>query len=104
MDDIKDIREKKKRELMNQSEESQELEEQREAEKETVIKKLVDEEGRKRLNAVKMVKPELVNQVEEHIYQMHNAGRLDRNISEDEIIDILSSLDDSGDNYDIKMR
>jgi DNA-binding TFAR19-related protein (PDSD5 family) len=103
MDDLDDIREKKKKEIANE-EEKERVEEQRQIEREEIINEIVDEDGRQRLNAVEMVNQELVEQIKDYLYQMYAHNKVNSRISEQEIIEILKELNSSEDDYNIKSR
>lgn len=63
-----------------------------EFQKKEILRKIISPEGRERLNRVKIVKPELVSQIEEYLLKAYLAGRIKKLISEEEIIELLKAL------------
>ena len=59
-------------------------------------------EARQRLMNVKMVKPDLANSIEEYILQLVTSGKLKRVIDDDELKELLMSLQEK--RRDIKIR
>lgn len=107
-DDIEDIRERKMRELQEkaQEQEREQMEErQQEAEmqKEAILKEKLSEGARRRLNTVQMAKPEFGEQVEQQILALIQSGRVQSEIDEDTMKELLRELsEDESDDYDIK--
>ncbi len=60
--------------------------------KEQALRSLLSPEARLRLNNVKMVKPELAAMVENYLLGMASQGRLNRQISDDQLKQILLSI------------
>jgi programmed cell death protein 5 len=79
-----------------ESDESNEPEKMREsqiaAQKEIILKQILSSEARLRLNNVKLVKPDLANMVENYLINMASQGRLNSQISDDQLKQILSSI------------
>jgi len=67
--------------------EAQEAEEKRQ-----ILRKIISPEGRERLGRVKLVKPELVSQLEDYLIKLYLSGRIKKPLSEEEIIKLLKSL------------
>jgi len=67
--------------------EGQEAEEKRQ-----ILRKIISPEGRERLGRVKLVKPELVSQLEDYLIKLYLSGRIKKPLSEEEIIKLLKSL------------
>jgi programmed cell death protein 5 len=63
-----------------------------ELQKKEILRKIVSSEGRERLNRVKIVKPELVSQIEEYLINSYLTGKIKKVISEEEIIELLKAL------------
>jgi len=59
-------------------------------------------EARQRLMNVKMVKPDLANSIEEYIMQLVSSGKLKRVIDDDQLKELLMSLQER--RRDIKIR
>ncbi len=60
--------------------------------KEQALRTLLSPEARLRLNNVKMVKPELAAMVENYLLGMASQGRLNNRISDDQLKQILLSI------------
>jgi len=60
--------------------------------KEQALRTLLSPEARLRLNNVKMVKPDLAAMVENHLLGMASQGRLNKQISDDQLKQILLSI------------
>ena len=60
--------------------------------RERVLRVLLTPEARQRLTNVKMVKPELAKAVEDYIISMGSQGRLNKALTDDELKQILSSI------------
>lgn len=107
-DDIDDIRRKKKekiREKLNQQEDENAPEDQESAEqqKDAILKKLLTEEARRRLNTVEMARPEFAEQVKNQIVALSQRGRIQDEIDGDTMKKLLNELgEDENDGYDIK--
>ena len=63
-----------------------------EAMKQKALSMLLDVEARQRLMNVKMVKPELASAVENYLLNAATTGRLNRAITDDELKQILSTI------------
>ena len=60
--------------------------------RERVLRVLLVPEARQRLTNVKMVKPELAKAVEDYIIAMGSQGKLNKALTDDELKQILSSI------------
>jgi DNA-binding protein len=65
-------------------------------EKKQILRKIISPEGRERLARVKLVKPELVTQIEDYIVNLYMNGRIKKALSEEEIIKLLEMLSSKG--------
>ena len=110
--DIEDIREKKKRELRKRMESQgqetpEEVEEQQkkqEAMKKQMLRQILTEDARQRIENVKMVDAERAGKVEQALLsQIPDPSQLQEKIGEDKIKEILKELKDDND-FDIKRR
>ena len=66
-------------------------EDQINAQKDMLLKKLLSSEARLRLNNVKMVKPDLANMVENYLLGLASQGRSPSQITDDQLKQILLS-------------
>lgn len=76
----------------NPSEEERKREAEAEAMRQKVLTVLLDATARLRLANVRMVKPELANAVENYLVNAASSGRLNRALSDDELKQILLSI------------
>mgnify|MGYP000102448788 CR=1 FL=1 len=108
-DELERIREQKKKQLQEQQGEGQEeaMEAQRqeaEAQKKAVLRQNLTDGARKRLNTVKMSKPQVGEQVEQQVIALAQSGRLGGKIDEDQMKEILKELTPDSKSFDIKRR
>jgi programmed cell death protein 5 len=64
--------------------------------KKQILRKIISPEGRERLARVKLVKPELVTQIEDYIVNLYMNGKIKKALSEEEIIKLLEMLSSKG--------
>ncbi len=74
------------------------------AKKEQILKQLLAPDARQRLNNIKMVKPELANLVENYLIGMVTQGQLNSQISDDQLKQILLSLQQPKKDFKISRR
>ena len=70
---------------------SQEKDSQLKAQKEIMLKQVLSGDARLRLNNVRMVKPDLAELVENYILNLSVQGKISRQISDEQLKQILSS-------------
>jgi len=78
--------------------------EQMEAQRKAVLRKNLTDGARKRLNTVKMSKPDAGEQVEQQIVALAQSGRLKEKIDEDQMKELLRELTPDSKSFDIKRR
>ena len=71
---------------------SQEKDSQLKAQKEMMLKQVLSSDARLRLNNVRMVKPDLADLVENYILNLSVQGKISGQISDDQLKQILSSV------------
>ena len=71
---------------------SQEKDSQLKAQKEIMLKKVLAADARFRLNNVRMVKPDLADLVENYILNLNVQGKISGQISDDQLKQILLSV------------
>jgi programmed cell death protein 5 len=107
-DELEEIRKKKMEEMRRQSEQpnQEEIERQKkeaEQKKEALLKQNLTDEARRRLNTVQMAKPEFGEQVEQQIVALIQSGRIQEELDEDMMKQILQKLnEEENDDYNIK--
>ena len=62
------------------------------AQKEQILKQILTSEARSRLNNIKMVKPELSDLVEQYLIGMATQGKIPGQITDDQLKQILLSI------------
>ncbi len=97
-DELNNIRRRKLEEMQrNQQqgqydEENRKQVEQEEARRQQVLRQILSTEARERLSTLKLVRPDLVNNVENQLIQLAGMGRINRVIGDEELKGILSRL------------
>jgi programmed cell death protein 5 len=82
MDDIEEIRRKKREELEKQQEQEQ-VSMQQEIQKQMVLKQILDPAARERLARIKMANPTYGEQIETVLFQLLQSGRIKEKLSEE---------------------
>ena len=111
-EDLEELRKQKLEQLKEQqggeSAEAQEArqaqQEQAEAQKTAALRQHLTDGARKRLNSVKMSKPEFGEQVEQQVLALAQSGRLGGKIDEDQMRELLQELKPDRKSFDIKRR
>lgn len=108
-DDIDEIRQRKMEELRDRARKQQE--QQREArkeaaerQKEAALKQYLTDDARRRLNTVRMSKPEFAEKVEKQVLALAQSGRLDGRLDEEQMKDLLRELKPDDDGFNIRRR
>lgn len=97
-DELAEIRRRKMQELQRSAADEQMAEEQRrsaeieQARRQQILRQILSPEARERLGRVRMVKPELADNVENQLIQLASMGRVNRIISDQDVKDILDKL------------
>lgn len=76
----------------NVPEEDKQKEQEARIMRERVLRILLTPEARLRLNNVKMVKPDLAKAVEDYLISMGSQGRLNKALTDEELKQILASI------------
>ncbi len=101
-DELERLKAKKMAEIQEKlAEEEERL--RREAEKQAAMRLILTPEARERLANLRLVKPELVERLEEQLIQLANSGKIPTPITDDVLKEILSRLT-SMSKRDIKIR
>ncbi len=72
--------------------------------RERALRILLTPEARQRLNNLKMVRPELVSNVEDYIIAMGSQGRINRALTDEELKKILLQIQSSRRDFKINFR
>ena len=109
-EELEKLRQEKMEQLQDQqqgegAEEAREAQrEQREAQKKAMLRKHLTDEARKRLNTIKMSKPEFGEQVEQQVVALAQSGRIQGRIDDEKMKAILKELQPDEQEYDIRRR
>ncbi|PSP70156.1 DNA-binding protein [Halobacteriales archaeon QH_6_68_27] len=109
-EELERLREEKMEQLQDQQggEETQEAREaqreQREAQKKALLRQHLTDEARKRLNTIKMSKPQFGEQVEQQVVALAQSGRIQGRIDDEKMKAILKELQPEDQSYDIRRR
>ena len=112
-DELDELREERLKELQEQQQgggdgaaqaEAQEAQAQADAQKQAILRQALTDGARKRLNSVRMSKPDFADQVEQQLVALAQSGRLGDRIDEDQMRELLSEMSPSSKSFDIKHR
>lgn len=109
-DDIEELRQKKMEQIKEQQQQDVDEEamkaqqEQADAQKEALLRQHLTDGARKRLNTVKMSKPEHGEQIERQIVALAQSGRVQDQIDENQMKQLLSELTPDSKSFDIQRR
>lgn len=108
---LEELRRQRMQELQDQqgqdaqSEEAQEqARQQAEAQKQALLRQYLTDGARKRLNSVRMGKPDFADQVEQQLIALAQSGRLDGKIDEEQMKQLLQELKPDSQSFNIKRR
>ena len=107
-EELEELRKKKMEQLKEQQggegEGQEAAQQQAEAQKQAVLKQNLTDGARKRLNTVKMSKPQVGEQIEQQVVALAQSGRVQGRIDEDQMKELLSELTPDSKSFDIKRR
>lgn len=112
-EDIDELRKKKMEELKERQgqggaqgdgEAAEAQRQQAEAQKKAMLRKALTDGARKRLNTIRMSKPEFAEKVEQQVVALHRSGRLNGRIDEEQMKELLQELKPEEKSFDIKRR
>ncbi len=110
-DDLDELRQKRLEQLKEQEqgaarqEEAQEqAQQQADAKKQAILRQFLTDGARKRLNSVRMSKPEFAEQVEQQLVALAQSGRVNGKIDEEKMKALLKELQPDRKRFDIKRR
>ncbi|WP_290812091.1 DNA-binding protein [Halovivax sp.] len=82
----------------------QAAQQQAEAQKQALLRQYLTDEARKRLNTVKMSKPQFGEQVERQVVALAQSGRIQGKIDDEKMKQLLGELKPDSKRFDIKRR
>ena len=108
-DELEELRRKKMEQLQEQADrqggDGQEAaRQQAEAQKKALLRQHLTDDARKRLNTVKMSKPQFGEQVERQVVALAQSGRLQDKIDDEKMKQLLNELKPEEKSFDIKRR
>ncbi|SEW15843.1 DNA-binding protein [Natrinema salifodinae] len=107
---LEELRQKKMEQLQDRAEsgqgdEAQEAaQQQAEAQKNALLRQHLTDDARKRLNTVKMSKPQFGEQVERQVVSLARSGRIQGKIDDDKMKQLLKELKPDSQSFDIQRR
>jgi len=108
-EELEKLRKQKREQLKEQAEgqdgEAREAQRQQaEAQKKAVLRQNLTDGARKRLNSVKMSKPEHGEKIEQQIVALAQSGRIQGKIDEEKMKELLKELTPDSKSFDIRRR
>jgi len=101
-DELDELRKKRLQELRKQAAESQNDEEaikqqedakrQFEAQKQAILRSILSDKAKQRLSNIKLVKPQMAENIENQLIQLSRSGRINGRISEDQLLRLLKQI------------
>lgn len=83
---------------------TEQAQQQAEAQKQALLRKYLTDGARKRLNSVRMSKPQFAEQVEQQLLSLAQSGRIQGKIDEEKMKELLQQLTPESRQFDIKRR
>lgn len=108
--ELEEIRRRKLQELQNNRVAQEELEQEKAAQeaerarKMQILRQILDPKARERLSNLRLVKPDMVENVENQLIQLYSMGRINRVINDDELKQLLGKMMDSKREIHIERR
>ncbi|MEM0139712.1 MAG: DNA-binding protein [Ferroplasma sp.] len=107
-DELNNIRKRKLEEMQRSAQqgemddESRKQMAQEDARRQQILRQILTDEARERLSTLKLVRPDLVGNVENQLIQLAGMGRINRVIGDEELKGILSRL--TGSTHETKIE
>jgi len=104
-DEMEELRRRKLEQMQRQMAQQNIAENQQrdfEAKKYEIMRKILSQEGRQRLENIRMVKPQLAEQIELQLIQLAQAGRLKGPLSDADFVKILKQITGQKKEFSIK--
>lgn len=106
-DRLEELRKQKMEELQDQQQQEeaqQQAQQQADAQKQALLRQHLTDGARKRLNSVRMSKPQFADQVEQQIIAIAQSGRLGEKIDDQKMKELLRELKPDKKSFNIKRR
>ncbi|MFW9846592.1 MAG: DNA-binding protein [Candidatus Thorarchaeota archaeon] len=94
-DELEEIRQRKRAALRDQALEDQAREQQvaeAQAQKEAILRQILTPEARARLSNIRMVKPQVAEQIEMQLIQLASSGRLRARVTDEQLKALLKQI------------
>ncbi|TYT62374.1 DNA-binding protein [Natrialba swarupiae] len=107
---LEELRQKKMEQLQEQADSGEAsagqeaAQQQAEAQKQALLRQHLTDDARKRLNTVKMSKPQFGEQVEQQVLALARSGRIQGKVDDDKMKQLLKELKPDSKSFDIKRR
>ena len=104
---LEELRKQKMEELQDQQgqeEAQQQAQQQADAQKQALLRQHLTDGARKRLNSVRMSKPQFAEQVERQVVALAQSGRIADKIDEDKMKELLRELKPDEKSFNIRRR
>ncbi|WP_049969567.1 DNA-binding protein [Haladaptatus cibarius] len=106
-DRLEELRKKKMEEMQDQKQQEeaqQQAKQQADAQKKALLRQYLTDGARKRLNSVRMSKPQFAEQVEQQILAIAQSGRINGKIDDQKMKELLRELKPDKKSFNIKRR
>ena len=110
-DELDELRRKKMEQLKEQQQQQggneetrKRQQEQADAQKQAILRQHLTDGARKRLNSVKMSKPDFGEKVERQVVALAQSGRIQGKIDEEKMKELLKELKPDSNSFNIKRR
>jgi programmed cell death protein 5 len=112
-DELDEIRKRRLRELQQAAgtdQQDEELRQQQEAEeafekqKQAILRTIMTDEAKQRLSNIKLVKPQMAENIENQLVQLAQSGRLSGKITEEQLLRLLKQIQDRKRDSKIKFK
>jgi programmed cell death protein 5 len=110
-DRLEELRQQKKEQLKQQQQQGgdqqetrEQAQQQAEQQKQAMLKQHLTDGARKRLNTIRMSKPEFADKVEQQVLALAQSGRIQGRIDEDQMKELLRELKPDSKSFNITRR
>ena len=104
---LEELRKQKMEQLQDQAEQSEaqeQAQQQADAQKQALLRQHLTDGARKRLNSVRMSKPDFADKVERQILALAQSGRVNGKIDEEKMKELLRELKPDSKSFNIRRR
>ncbi|PSQ46917.1 DNA-binding protein [Halobacteriales archaeon SW_6_65_15] len=104
---LEELRKQKMQEMQDQADQSEaqeQAQQQADAQKQALLRQHLTDGARKRLNSVRMSKPDFAEQVERQVLALAQSGRMNGKIDEEKMKELLRELKPDSKSFNIRRR